>query len=180
MTRYDVIVVGAGPSGATAARWCAKYGFSTLLIDKSHFPRDKPCGGMVSARALKELDFGIDEIAQQVYYECRFFRPKGDFFTLKSPLPLAIGILRSDFDSLLVRKAESEGVTFEEEKKVETVAIYETGVDVLCKGGFKATSEVVIAADGADSMIAKQIGIRKRLLPDEVSLVCVCEAKASA
>lgn len=90
---------------------------------------------------------------------------------------MAIGVLRTDFDSLLARKAESEGVAFEEGKKAEKVTIHETGVDVLCKGGVKATSEVVIAADGADSMIAKQIGIRKKLLPDEVGLACVCEPK---
>jgi geranylgeranyl reductase family protein len=147
------------------------------MIDKSHFPRDKPCGGMVSARALNELDFETDEIVQQTYYEGRLFRPKGDFFTLKSQSRLAIGVLRNDFDTLLARKAESEGVAFEEGRKVETVTINKAGASVSCSGGFKATSEVVIAADGADSMIAKQIGIRTRLQPDELSLACVYETK---
>ena len=42
---YDVIVVGAGPAGSTAARECALLGSSVLLLDKAEFPRDKPCGG---------------------------------------------------------------------------------------------------------------------------------------
>ncbi|MBM4333699.1 MAG: FAD-dependent oxidoreductase, partial [Deltaproteobacteria bacterium] len=42
---YDVIVVGAGPGGATAARVCARSGLKTLIIEKERFPRYKPCGG---------------------------------------------------------------------------------------------------------------------------------------
>ena len=48
---YDVIVVGAGPAGSTTARECAEKGMSVLLLDRAAFPRDKPCGGGVTARA---------------------------------------------------------------------------------------------------------------------------------
>jgi geranylgeranyl reductase family protein len=177
MTKYDVIIVGSGPSGATAARWCAKYGLSTLVLDKAQFPRDKPCGGAVSMKAIKELDFKIDEIVQQVYWEGQFFRPKGDSFFIKSSSPLAVGVLRTDFDFLLVQKAKSEGISFKEKERIENVVQSESGVSVSCTGGFNATGEVLVAADGVNSLVAKQVGIREKWCPDEVGLACVWESK---
>ena len=54
---YDVIIVGAGPAGATAAKFLAEKGEKVLLIDKDAFPRDKPCGGGLSIRILKRFNY---------------------------------------------------------------------------------------------------------------------------
>jgi flavin-dependent dehydrogenase len=54
--RYDVIVVGAGPAGALAAREVARRGASVLLLDRAAFPRRKVCGACVSAGAAEVLD----------------------------------------------------------------------------------------------------------------------------
>ncbi len=54
---FDVIVVGAGPAGATAAKLLGEAGVSTLLLDKSAFPRDKPCGGGISARVTHRFPY---------------------------------------------------------------------------------------------------------------------------
>jgi menaquinone-9 beta-reductase len=57
----DVIVVGAGPSGSTAAYYLAQAGLSVLLIEKSRFPRDKVCGDGLTPRAVKSLvAMGVD------------------------------------------------------------------------------------------------------------------------
>jgi len=72
---YDVVIVGAGPSGSTLARLLAREGFLTLLLEKEKFPRGKPCGGLVSVRALRELDFKMDEVTKVVYTEAKIFRP---------------------------------------------------------------------------------------------------------
>ena len=66
--RYDVIVAGAGPGGSTAARECASRGLSVLMLDKSDFPRDKPCGGGVSIRAAGELPFDVTPVVERVIY----------------------------------------------------------------------------------------------------------------
>lgn len=60
----DVIIVGAGPAGCTAARICAAAGLDTVLVDRAAFPRDKPCAGGLSPRAVADLTrvFGLDSI----------------------------------------------------------------------------------------------------------------------
>ena len=52
---YDVIVVGAGPGGATASRCCAQAGLKTLVIEKERLPRYKVCGGCLSAKTIRLL-----------------------------------------------------------------------------------------------------------------------------
>src|SRR5438093_2652574 len=64
--RFDAIVVGAGPAGSVAAYRLAAAGARTLLLDKATFPRDKPCGGGVTGRALRMLPFSIDPVVEDV------------------------------------------------------------------------------------------------------------------
>ena len=51
----DVIVVGAGPAGSTTAFYLAQAGLDVLLLEKSHFPREKVCGDGLTPRAVKQL-----------------------------------------------------------------------------------------------------------------------------
>ncbi|MCK5112533.1 MAG: FAD-dependent monooxygenase, partial [Thermoplasmatales archaeon] len=60
--KYDVVIVGAGPSGSTAAKCLAEKEVKVLLIDKEKFPRDKPCGGGLSTKVLKRFPYVIDLI----------------------------------------------------------------------------------------------------------------------
>ena len=55
MPRYDVIIVGAGPAGSTTAYRLARAGARVCLLDRARFPRDKPCGGGLTLRAVREL-----------------------------------------------------------------------------------------------------------------------------
>ena len=55
MQRFDAIVVGAGPAGSTTAYRLAQGGASVLLLDRARFPRDKPCGGGLTMRAVGQL-----------------------------------------------------------------------------------------------------------------------------
>ena len=62
---YDLIIVGAGPAGATAALYAKRSGLSVLLLDKAHFPRDKVCGDALSGKSvtiLRELGL-LDQVA---------------------------------------------------------------------------------------------------------------------
>ena len=60
MERYDVAIVGAGPAGSTAAYRLARSRARVLLIDKTRFPRDKPCGGGLTMRAVRQLPFSVE------------------------------------------------------------------------------------------------------------------------
>lgn len=55
-TRADVVVVGAGPAGSSAAAWAARNGRDVLVIDSAQFPRDKACGDGLTPRAVAELE----------------------------------------------------------------------------------------------------------------------------
>jgi flavin-dependent dehydrogenase len=58
---FDLIIVGAGPSGSSAGRLAVRLGLETLLIEKKLFPRYKPCGGAVTEQAMSYLDFDLPE-----------------------------------------------------------------------------------------------------------------------
>ncbi|WP_313410335.1 FAD-dependent oxidoreductase, partial [Aeromicrobium sp.] len=55
-TSTDVLVVGAGPAGSSAAAWAARLGLDVVLLDAATFPRDKTCGDGLTPRAIAELD----------------------------------------------------------------------------------------------------------------------------
>src|SRR2546421_12042742 len=59
---YDALVIGAGPSGATAAYWLASRGRRGLVVEKKRFPREKTCGDGLTPRAVRQLhDMGLAE-----------------------------------------------------------------------------------------------------------------------
>ena len=60
---FDVVIVGGGPAGTTAALYANRLGLSTLIVDKSIWPRDKICGDAISGKVvdiLKDLDLLTD------------------------------------------------------------------------------------------------------------------------
>jgi geranylgeranyl reductase family protein len=64
----DVIVVGAGPSGAAAAYWLAREGHSVLIVERDRFPRDKACGDGLTPRAMHRLaEMGLGAVAAEFH-----------------------------------------------------------------------------------------------------------------
>jgi len=66
MERYDVLVVGAGPAGSATAMHLARGGARVLLADKARFPRDKPCGGGLTGRALRHVPCDVEPVVEHV------------------------------------------------------------------------------------------------------------------
>mgnify|MGYP001026623851 FL=1 len=66
MERFDAIVVGAGPAGSTAAYRLSCAGARVLLVDRERFPRDKPCGGGLTFRAVRQLPVPVDAVVEDV------------------------------------------------------------------------------------------------------------------
>src|SRR6266576_1839461 len=106
MESFDVLVVGAGPAGSTAAYRLARSGASVLLVDKARFPRDKPCGGGVTLRAARLLPFSVDSVVEDVVHRFELRLGYGSSFERSSDEALCLMTQRRRLDEFLARKAE--------------------------------------------------------------------------
>jgi len=174
----DVIVVGAGPAGATTAFYLAQSGLDVLLLDKSRFPREKVCGDGLTPRAVKTLvGMGISVSEQDGWVRNKGLRVIGAGKRLELPWPeLAsypgYGLVRTrlDLDETLARRAQQagarllEGVTVTGPVRDERTGRM-TGVAAKATdGGEDRTylARVVVAADGNSSRLSVAMGLRKR------------------
>jgi menaquinone-9 beta-reductase len=122
----DVIVVGAGPAGATTAYHLARTGLDVLLLEKTAFPREKVCGDGLTPRAVKQLvKMGIDTSTEAGWLQNKGLRIYGGGMRLELPWPdlaefPSYGLVRkrTDFDELLARQAEKAGARLYERTAV--------------------------------------------------------------
>jgi len=154
------MVVGAGPAGATAAKVLGEAGVATLLVDKSAFPRDKPCGGGISARALARFPYLQQELAKiptNWVSKVHFESPSGFVVDYRSPEPLYLMIRRCEFDDLLFTLARPhvEIVTGTLVRKVTFGDPVRVSTDV---GEYQA--RMIIGCDGANSIVARASALR--------------------
>jgi geranylgeranyl reductase family protein len=158
--KYDVVVVGAGPAGATAAKVLVEQGISVLLLDKQVFPRDKPCGGGLPARILKRYPYikKNDLIDSYTFHLCVHSSSlKYKIDALKSE-PILAMVLRNTFDAGLVHLATQSGAMFLEGKAAVHIKTNTDYVRVTLNDGTTIDASYVIAADGMWSTMAKQLG----------------------
>jgi len=154
---YDVIVVGGGPGGSTAARFCAKAGLKVLIIEKEKFPRYKPCGGCLSTKTVHLLGLDLSPVIENTIYGSKFtFRSQDPFF-IETKDPIAFLVMRDRFDQLLINKASEEGAEVLEGEKVTRVEEKGDGVEVELVKGKRFYSQYLIGADGAGSMVARSL-----------------------
>ena len=158
----EVLVIGAGPAGATAARALARAGVTVRLLDRSKFPRNKPCGGGISLRVLSRFPYLDDALARipthrvsRLYLE----GPDGDSTVIHSRQPAALMIRRVEFDALLVSLAREAGAELIEGVDVVAAAQDATGVTVTSRDGRTFTGALAIAADGVHSVTARRLGL---------------------
>jgi len=154
MKRYDAIVVGAGPAGSTAAYRLACAGANVLLLDRAHFPRDKPCGGGVTGRAARLLPLSIEPVVEHVVAAVDLRLRYGSTFARASGEPLVYMTQRKRLDHFLVQKAVEAGAELREGVKVGDLEVRPSGVSVE---GVEA--DVLIGADGVNGVTARALGL---------------------
>lgn len=160
---YDVTVVGAGPAGSTTAKLLSEKGFKTLLIDKEQFPRDKPCGGGLPLRVLQRFPYVVDDKIIEAYSSSgTVFSP-----SLKHQIdickdrPIISTILRKKFDYELLNFAQNAGAIIQQQTLVDSVKTSDEKAQVKLHQGQTIDTEIVVGADGVNSVIAKTTGLQK-------------------
>ncbi len=158
MQRFDVLVVGAGPAGSATAIHLARGGAHVLLADRARFPRDKPCGGGVTGRALRQAPCDITPVVERVVhtFELRLHHRRS--FRRTSRQPLILMTQRRRLDAYLVEQAVAAGATFRDSARVEQIEIGAGGVTATV-GGTPVAADLLVGADGANGVVARAVGL---------------------
>jgi geranylgeranyl reductase family protein len=158
----DVIVVGAGPAGATLAYELAKRGVGVLVLEKEKLPRYKCCAGGVTSKAAKLLDFDISEVVEDVIHELSFTFNLGSPYLGQHSQPLIYTVMRDVFDYFLVEKAQQVGAVLMDGQKVTQVQVSADWIEVSTADNI-FRSRLVVGADGAYSVVARELGMGRSI-----------------
>ena len=155
---HDVIVVGGGPGGSTAAWRLAQAGFRPLLLDAAVFPRVKICAGWVTPEALADAQVDPQKypLTIQAFSACRF-EFDGARTETRWRRPASYGILRREFDHYLLDRARAAGVDVREGARVTEVTQDADEVRVVSPHG-TFTAPLVIGAGGHRCPVAQALG----------------------
>jgi len=172
--KTDICIIGAGPAGITASLTLAKQNIAHLLVDSSSFPRQKPCGDILTSnvlRALNEIDPTLIESLKvknviNPIWKTIVYPPNGkqvliDFlpFNKKAGEPSCYSISRFDFDNLLFLKAtENKNTTVRQNFHVSSVEHQEDNIKLVSKNNETILAKLVIVATGSKNSILKQLG----------------------
>jgi geranylgeranyl reductase family protein len=161
--KVDVLVVGAGPAGSSTATHLARAGARVLLADKARFPRDKPCGGGLTGRALKRIPIDptpvverdVDRFELRLRYGSRFARSHDE--------PLIRMTQRRRLDAFLAEHAAAAGAEFRDGSRVEVLTIDDAGVAARV-GDEIVEADMLVGADGANGVVARTVGLGKEIV----------------
>ncbi|PYN85177.1 MAG: NAD(P)/FAD-dependent oxidoreductase [Candidatus Rokuibacteriota bacterium] len=158
MAHHDVIVVGGGPGGSTAAWRLALAGLRPLVLDAAVFPRVKICAGWVTPEALADarVDPQKYPLTIQPFSACRF-EFDGARTETRWRRPASYGILRREFDHYLLDRARAAGADVREGARVTAVTQDAGGIRVVSPHG-TFTASVVIGAGGHRCPVAEALG----------------------
>jgi geranylgeranyl reductase family protein len=156
--RYDVIIAGGGPAGATAAFFLGQAGRKVLVLEKEFLPRYKPCGGAVSAQVLEQFPFSFEPVIQSRVNAISYVL--GDEVVT---IPVAGSslrmVMREQFDAYLLEHVQAD---IRQGAGVRSVDETSETVRVETVTGERIEADYLVAADGANSLIARSLGLRRK------------------
>ncbi len=158
MERFDVLVVGAGPAGSAAALHLARGGARVLLADRARFPRDKPCGGGLTGRALEHAPCDVSSVVEHVVdgfvlragYRARVDR--------RSETPVILMTQRRRLDAFLAEQAASAGADVRAGEPVSEIVCENDRITARV-GGARVEVSYLVGADGANGVVARAAGL---------------------
>ena len=181
-TIFDVVIVGAGPSGSACAYWLANAGWSVCLVEKKTFPREKTCGDGLTPRSVYQLqEMGLEREVERHGHRYNGLRAFGFGATLAMNWPehpkfpnYGYTITRFNLDGLVAEHAQAKGATLL--NGVEVVDLLEPsdapghglkgakGV-VVKEKDTGTTAELraryVVVADGQNSRMGRELGVTR-------------------
>ncbi|MGH8997910.1 MAG: geranylgeranyl reductase family protein [Acidimicrobiia bacterium] len=169
--RWDALVVGAGPCGASAAYWLAEEGHRVLVVEKSRFPREKTCGDGLTPRAVRQLaDMGLDE-RLAAYHRFGGLRSIAHGLTLELAWPshpefppYGYVVTRRNLDEMVAEGAVKAGAVLWQDTEAVAPLVeggVVTGAVVKPKDGgpqAEVRARYVLVADGANSRFGRALG----------------------
>ncbi len=174
-TEFDIIIVGGGPAGATAAYSLGKAGVKVLLLDKAAaFPREKPCGGGLSARLLDRFPYvqeflAAGEVPVNPASRVHLESPDGTRVTYQQADPILYLVRRWEFDAALFRRAESV-CTVRTGVMIRRCVVQPDHVELESTTGEIFSAPMIIGADSANSVIARHTGLRSEAAHKEYAV----------
>lgn len=170
---YDAIVVGLGPAGSTAARDLAGAGLRVLGIDKEKFPRYKSCGGCISTKIERILDFDISSAIEERVRGATYTYKSGRTMDIFSDRPVGYNVMRDTFDTLLVSKAKEAGAEIIEGVRAVKAVDNGPSVKVTLADGRDFEARVLVGADGSSGFVGRELF---GLSPKEAAVSITAEA----
>jgi len=169
--KFDVIIVGAGPGGCSAAYSLAKMGFSVLMVERGKYPGAKNVmGGRMYTYALNRL---IPDFWKEAPVERKVTREKLTLLSNKSSVtldfhdeellepPNSFTILRARFDQWFANKAVEAGATLVTNIRVDDLLWKDKKITGIVAGTDTIEADIVIAADGAVSLMVEKAGLKE-------------------
>jgi flavin-dependent dehydrogenase len=179
MAHVQVLVVGGGPAGSSAAWHCAQAGLEVCLVDRARFPRAKPCAEYVSPEgsrilhamgALETLEVQAAQLDGMVVHAPSGDRIHGEFVArhgFRGFRDRGLGIRREILDTVLLERARAAGVRVVEQAKVEQL-VHDTDGTVTAAvlrtelGTQSVHASLVIGADGLRSVVSRRLGLARQ------------------
>jgi geranylgeranyl reductase family protein len=158
---WDVVVVGAGPGGASAARVAAEAGCRVLLLERAAIPRYKTCGGGLIGCSQEFLPAGLDVTVHDEIDAVTFGLRGRRQRTMSSSGPTRVKmVFRDEFDAALTRAAAEAGATVRDRTPVLAVEDENDTVTVRTGTGDLLRARALVGADGSASRVGRHIGVR--------------------
>ena len=161
--KYDVLIVGGGPAGSMAGIQLMGSGLRVAILDRAQFPRIKPCGGGISCRAYRrfaKLEQVMKSVPTNFVKKLVFESPSGDAVEFSSDGPLYAMVRRLEFDNALLSHCNQGGIEVREDVTVSRVEVGSDDVRITSSAGEAFRADLVIGADGVNSTVAVQSGMR--------------------
>ena len=151
--KTDITIIGAGPSGCMAASILRDSGRDVLLIDKSEFPRHKPCAGGLTPKTVDNLPFDLASLEQHSSKKMLFKFTNGKTVDLNNELGACKMVIREDFDNFFFNYVRNKGADFLKGK----INKIKDSKDTICieTDDKKIECNYLIGADGANSTVRR-------------------------